>query len=153
MLLFLFTHLSKPRVLILALEMHLLVAIARQICILAFALEPPSGMIILTDFFLENTFYPTDTPLTKDLFFSGHVATIWIYVLCSQIEYLKMYLFFATLAMTFMVLCMRIHYTYDVYGAIVITSSIYFLQLAIRRYKAVTKSYTSVPISNTNASK
>lgn len=119
-------HLSKPKIILKVIEMHFYVAVIRQACILLFALEPPVGIIVLRDVFLENTVYPHHSPLTKDLFFSGHVASIWIYFLCAKRKYLKMFLMFATLMMSFMVLSMRVHYTYDVYGAIFFTTLIYF---------------------------
>lgn len=128
------THLNKPRVILRIMEMHLLVAIVRQACILMVALEPPANIIVLRDVFLENTFYPHHTPLTKDLFFSGHVASIWLYFLCAQRKYLKVYLAIATCLMSFMVLSMRIHYTYDVYGAVFFTSLIYFAPGSVRNY-------------------
>lgn len=132
LLIMLLTHLSNPRVVLRVLEMHLLVAIIRQACILMVALEPPSGIIVLHDMFLENTVYPHNSPLTKDLFFSGHVASIWIYFLCAVKKYIKLYLGIASLLMCFMVLCMRIHYTYDVYGAFFFTTLIYFAPAWIR---------------------
>jgi hypothetical protein len=89
------------------------------------ALEPPTGLIVLRDVFLENTVYPRESPLTKDLFFSGHVASIWLYFLCTENKLLKRFLFLATGVMAFMILSMRVHYTYDVYGAILITTVIY----------------------------
>ncbi len=130
----LITHLNNPKVVLRVLEMHFLVAVVRQICILIVALEPPAGIIVLRDVFLENTVYPHDSPLTKDLFFSGHVASIWIYFLCAQKRYLKLYLGVATLLMSFMVLSMRIHYTYDVYGALFFTTLIYFAPSYVRPY-------------------
>jgi FtsH-binding integral membrane protein len=108
-------------------EMHLYVAIIRQICILLVPLEAPQGIIPLSDIFLENTFYPNETPLTKDLFFSGHVASIWIYFLCTNNKILRFLFFIGTISMSFMVLSMRIHYTYDVVGAILATTGIYLL--------------------------
>ncbi len=119
------THLHKPRIILRVIEMHFLVAVIRQICILLVALEPPVGIIVLRDIFLENTVYP-HAPLTKDLFFSGHVASIWIYFLCATKKYLKIYLAFATVLMSFMILSMRVHYSYDVYGALFFTTIIYF---------------------------
>ncbi|MCB9047756.1 MAG: hypothetical protein H6550_16595, partial [Chitinophagales bacterium] len=98
------------------------------------ALEPPAGIIVLRDLFLENTVYPHDAPLTKDLFFSGHVASIWIYFLCAQRKFLKVYFVAATLCMAFMLLSMRVHYSYDVYGAIFFTTLIYFAPSRIRQY-------------------
>lgn len=118
-------HLHRPQVILRVIEMHLYVAVIRQICILLIALEPPVGIIVLRDVFLENTVYPRESPLTKDLFFSGHVASIWLYFLCSENRLLKRFLFLATGVMAFMILSMRVHYTYDVYGAILITTAIY----------------------------
>lgn len=128
------THLNKPRLILRVIEMHFLVAVVRQACILMVALEPPAGIIVLRDVFLENTVYPHNSPLTKDLFFSGHVASLWIYFLCAQRKYLKIYLGFATFVVSFMVLSMRIHYTYDVYGAVFFTTIIYFIPSRIHIY-------------------
>lgn len=126
------THILKPAVIMRVIEMHLLVAVVRQLCIMMIALEPPAGIIVLRDVFLENTVYPNDAPLTKDLFFSGHVASIWIYFLCCERKYLKYALIGSAGLMAFMLLSMRVHYTYDVYGAVIITTAIYFAPSAIR---------------------
>ncbi|OSZ79548.1 hypothetical protein CAP35_15245 [Chitinophagaceae bacterium IBVUCB1] len=128
------THLHKPKTIMRLIEMHFMVAIVRQVCILLIALEPPTGIIVLRDVFLENTVYPHNSPLTKDLFFSGHVASIWIYFLCAQHRYLKAWMFAATFVMSFMVLSMRIHYTYDVYGALFFTTLLYFAPSRVRPY-------------------
>lgn len=128
------THLHKPKVILRIIEMHFLVAVVRQICILCVALEPPIGIIVLRDVFLENTVYPRNSPLTKDLFFSGHVASIWLYSLCSENKMIKYYLGFATLLMSFMILSMRVHYSYDVYGAFFFTTIIYFLPTWVKSY-------------------
>lgn len=121
------THLHRPQIILRIIEMHLWVAVVRQICILLIALEPPVGIIVLRDVFLENTVYPRQSPLTKDLFFSGHVASIWLYFLCAENPILKRFLLLATLLMSFMILSMRVHYTYDVYGAILFTTLLYKL--------------------------
>ena len=128
------THLHKPKVILRIIEMHFLVAIVRQICILCVALEPPTGIIVLRDVFLENTVYPQNSPLTKDLFFSGHVASIWLYSLCSENKMIKYYLGFATFLMSFMILSMKVHYSYDVYGAFFFTTIIYFLPTWVKSY-------------------
>lgn len=134
LLLLILTHLHKPKVIVRLVEMHLLVAVVRQICILLVALEPPLGIIVLRDVFLENTVYPHNTPLTKDLFFSGHVASIWIYFLCAQQRYLKYAFLLATVSMAFMILCMRVHYTYDVLGALFFTTLIFYSPSRARIY-------------------
>lgn len=127
-------HIHKPKVILRVIEMHLFVAIVRQVCILLLPLEPPLGLILLRDTFLENTVYPHNTPLTKDLFFSGHVASLWIYFLCAEFRYLKAYFLFGALLMSFMVLSMRIHYTYDVYGAMLFTTIIFYAPTKARIY-------------------
>lgn len=128
------THLNKPKLILRIIEMHFYVAVARQICILLVALEPPTGIIVLRDIFLENTVYPRHSPLTKDLFFSGHVASIWIYFLCADMKWVKNYMIFATVLMTFMILCMRVHYSYDIYGALGFTTLIFYAPVWIRNY-------------------
>lgn len=134
LLLLILTHLHQPKVIMRLIEMHFLVAVVRQVCILLIALEPPAGIIVLRDVFLENTVYPHETPLTKDLFFSGHVASIWIYFLCAQSRYLKFTFLLATVMMSFMILSMRVHYTYDVIGALLFTSLIYFAPTRVKPY-------------------
>lgn len=129
---FIILHIDKPRVVWRLFEMQIIVAVVRQLCILMIALEPPHGLIVLKDVFLENTFYPHDTPLTKDLFFSGHAASIWIYFLAAEKKYFKAAMLISTFIMSYMILCMRIHYSYDIYGAIVITSIIYYAPALFR---------------------
>ncbi len=132
------THLSQPRVILRIIEMHFAVAIVRQLCILALPLEPPAGIIVLRDIFLENTVYPHHSPLTKDLFFSGHVASIGIYFLCATKKYIKAFLALGILLMSFMILCMHVHYTYDVYGALMITGAIFYAPSWIARWREKT---------------
>ncbi|MBK7763517.1 MAG: hypothetical protein IPI46_09120 [Bacteroidetes bacterium] len=128
------THIDKPRIILRIIEMHFAVAVVRQICILLVALDPPAGLIVLRDLFLENTVYPRHSPLTKDLFFSGHVASIWLYFLCAEKKYIRYYMIGAALLMSFMILCMRVHYSYDVYGAFFFTTLIYFTPGWIKSY-------------------
>lgn len=129
------THINRPKVILRVIEMHFYVAVVRQICILLIALEPPTGIIVLRDLFLENTVYPRHSPLTKDLFFSGHVASIWIYYLCAVAKPVRTWMLFATFLMTYMILSMRVHYTFDVYGALFFTTIIYFAPVWIRNYR------------------
>jgi len=138
------THLDKPRIILRIIEMHFAVAVVRQLCILMVALEPPAGIIVLRDIFLENTVYPRHSPLTKDLFFSGHVASIWLYFLCAERRYIRYYLIVASLGMSFMILSMRVHYSIDVFGAYLFTTLLYFAPLWIRNY-LYSRSYLEEP--------
>lgn len=128
------THLDKPKIIFRVIEMHFWVAVIRQICILLVALDPPAGIIVLRDVFLENTVYPRHSPLTKDLFFSGHVASIWLYFLCAEKKMIRYYMIGASLLMSFMILSMRVHYTYDVLGAFLITTMIFKMPVWVKSY-------------------
>jgi hypothetical protein len=46
---------------------------------------------------------------------------------------------FASLMMSFMILCMRVHYSYDVMGAYFFTTLIYFAPIWLRNYFFVEK--------------
>lgn len=134
LLLLLISHLDKPKVILRIIEMHFAVAVLRQICILAVPLEPPIGMIVLRDVFLENTVYPHQSPMTKDLFFSGHVASVYLYLLCAERKWVKGFLLFSCIFMCIMILSMKVHYTYDVYGAFFFTTILYYAPSVIRRW-------------------
>lgn len=126
LLLLVVTHFNQPRVILKVIEMHFLIAVVRQICILLIALEPPQGIIILRDVFLENTVYPRESPLTKDLFFSGHVASVWLYFLAAEKKWIKRLFIISTILMCCMILSMRVHYSYDVYGAFLFTTVLFY---------------------------
>jgi len=73
----------------------------------------------------------TDAPhlwLTKDLFFSGHVATtflLWLY--CRKLRWLGPLALVAHVATTAVVLLAHLHYTIDLVGAWAITFAAYVL--------------------------
>lgn len=138
------THLNDPKTIWRIIEMHFLIAVVRQVCILLIALEPPTGLIILRDVFLENTVYPRQSPLTKDLFFSGHVASVYLYYLVAKVRWVKKNMVISVIAMVFMILSMRVHYTYDVYGAFLFTFLLYKAPVWWRNYRNVPKVAPSV---------
>ncbi len=67
--------------------------------------------------------------LTKDLFFSGHVATtflLWLY--CRRVAGLGRLALFAQFVTTAVVFVSHLHYTLDVVGAYAITFAVYVLR-------------------------
>ena len=111
------THIHRPKVILRIIEMHFLVAVVRQICILGIALDPPTGIIVLRDLFLENTVYPRHSPLTKDLFFSGHAATMFLFYFFMNNKVLKYTFLVAAIAVSVGVVVQHVHYSYDVIAA------------------------------------
>lgn len=88
----------------------------RMICMYLTPLNPPDGIVPLRDPFLEATFYANQVNL-KDLFFSGHTATMVMFFLLIDHKWLK-YLFFAfTLLVAALVLIQHAHYSIDVFVA------------------------------------
>ncbi|WP_188811588.1 phosphatase PAP2-related protein [Hymenobacter cavernae] len=79
-------------------------------------LDPPTGLVLLHDPIVDTLFYPTN-PITKDLFFSGHTATIMLLALGVRSQWLQRLLLLATVAIGFLVLVQHAHYTYDVVAA------------------------------------
>jgi hypothetical protein len=106
---------QKPHSLVKILQAYSLLIVIRIIAMNFAAFEPPIDMIPLTDPFVE--FFGTGNLLTKDLFFSGHTATIFLFYLFTENKYLKIFFFISTLAVAVAVLLQHVHYTIDVITA------------------------------------
>ena len=90
-------------------------------------LDPPIGTIDLQDplVFIIGT----GTKITKDLFFSGHTATLFMIFLVTEKKWLKKVFFVNTLLVAVFVVLQKVHYTADVmvapfvsYGAFKVVS-------------------------------
>ena len=79
-------------------------------------LEPPTQHIPLHDEFLDNTFYAGSENL-KDLFFSGHAATLFLFYFFTEHKFLKYTFLAAAITVSICVLVQHVHYSYDVIAA------------------------------------
>lgn len=104
-----------PRYLLLALKVYTLTSIFRIIGMYFLPLDPPVNMILLNDPFVQ--FWGTGEILTKDLFFSGHTSTMFIFFLTAQNRILKNLFLAASIAIAFCVIVQHVHYTIDVFAA------------------------------------
>lgn len=102
----------KPSVYIVYCWSLLFVSIARIVAISIVALDPPHGLVPLTDP-LSSAFYGY-SDITKDLFFSGHTATMMLVFLCLEKKADKIIAFIAMLGVMVLLLVQHIHYTIDV---------------------------------------
>jgi len=100
-----------------------LVTLARIACIALVPLSPPNGLITLNDP-LTGAFYG-EMSVTKDLFFSGHTATVMLIFLCLEKPVDKILGGVATLVIAFLLLVQHIHYTIDVVSAPVFVYILY----------------------------
>jgi membrane-associated phospholipid phosphatase len=75
-------------------------------------LDPPIGTLDLKDplIFVVGT----GTPITKDLFFSGHTSTMFLLSLTAINKKLKIIFLVSTFLVGFLVVLQKAHYTIDV---------------------------------------
>ena len=78
--------------------------------------QSPPGFVPLADTFTQ-LFYPGTEPFEKDLFFSGHTATLWLMALIATTRAGRLWSGFATLAVGVLVIVQHAHYTIDVIAA------------------------------------
>ena len=124
------TLFKNPTQLIFVIQIYTLMVVVRIIAMYLLPLEPPQRIIMLNDPFVE--FFGTGKTLTKDLFFSGHTATLFILFLVSEKKIFKTIFLIGTIAVAFSVLLQHVHYTIDVFAAIFFTYSCYKLIIKLR---------------------
>jgi hypothetical protein len=115
----------KPEIYITYVWALIFVSIIRMITISLFALDPPTGLIPLVDP-LTGLFYG-GANITKDLFFSGHIATVTLIFLCLEKRNDKIVAFFSILVIAALLIIQHIHYTIDILASPVITYTCYRL--------------------------
>jgi len=91
---------------------YALVMIVRMFTISVVKLDPPAGLIQLTDP-LTGIFYGHAT-ITKDLFFSGHTSTLLLIYLTLEKKNDRILGLIAVLAVACLLLVQHVHYTMDI---------------------------------------
>jgi hypothetical protein len=125
-----FSLLPHPKELLFALQLYAVMVLVRITAMYLLPLNPPEGMIILQDPFVEV--FGTGKTLTKDLFFSGHTASILIFFLTAKNRIFKSIFLLLSVLIAVLVILQKVHYTIDVYAAIFFTTACYFLLKIIK---------------------
>ena len=107
--------LYTPRIFLNYMTAFILVTIMRTICLSLIPLNPPLGIVELKDPFTD-VFYG-GTFITKDLFFSGHVATLVLLTLSFERKWDKIFTAIAAVIVAFLLLVQHVHYSIDVIAA------------------------------------
>jgi hypothetical protein len=102
----------QPRVLVIGVQSYVLMILMRIAAMYVTALEPPAGMIPLGDPLVERL--ATGTPLTRDLFFSGHTSTVFLMFLIARDPRIKAVLLLCAAGVAVGVLLQHVHYAVDV---------------------------------------
>lgn len=109
---------EKPAIFITYLWTFIFVIILRVLAISLIALDPPKGLITLTDP-LTGVFYG-ESNITKDLFFSGHTSILYLCYLCLERKTDRIVALIATLTVACLLLVQHVHYTIDIVAAFAI---------------------------------
>lgn len=107
--------LHYPRYFIIALQAGGILLIFRTIALALVPLEPMRSIIPLQDPIVESL--GAGKLIVKDLFFSGHTATMALCVLASRRFAWKMVCLASTIAVAMGVILQHVHYSGDVYAA------------------------------------
>jgi hypothetical protein len=114
-----------PMMLLIMLWAYNGITLLRMSCIGLISLNPPAGLIPLTDP-ITNQFYG-QRYITHDLFFSGHTTTVFLIFLCLKKKTDRIYALFASIALGILLLVQHVHYTIDVLAAPIFTYVVYRL--------------------------
>ena len=122
-LLALFRAVQDPGFLMQFLWSYILLCILRILSISLIPLDPPINLLPLADP-IANAFYGARF-VTRDLFFSGHTASIFLIALCLKKRTDKALALLASLSIGILLLIQHVHYTIDVIAAPLLTYPIY----------------------------
>ncbi|MFI5162277.1 MAG: phosphatase PAP2-related protein [Sphingobacteriales bacterium] len=114
---------EKPTIYINYVWTFIFITILRVLAISLIPLDPPKGLIILTDP-LTGIFYGRST-ITKDLFFSGHTSILFMEYLCLERKRDKVLALCATIIVACLLLVQHVHYTVDIIAAPMIIYPVY----------------------------
>ena len=104
--------LKYPQLFLTFMWAYLILNLVRMSTMYFVPLEPPAGLVSLTDPLLVP-FYGK-TSITKDLFFSGHTSTVALVFLVVKEKWEKILMIIATITVGILLLVQHIHYTIDV---------------------------------------
>lgn len=116
---------EKPTIYITYLWTFIFITILRVLAISLVPLNPPTGLIVLTDP-LTAVFYGRST-ITKDLFFSGHTSILFLAFLCLERKWDRILALVGTCIVACLLLVQHVHYTIDVIAAPIIIYPVYRL--------------------------
>ncbi len=114
-----------PQKLLFAIQVYALLLLFRMTAMYLLPLNPPMRMIMLNDPCIQ--FFGSGSILTKDLFFSGHTASLFFFFLITDRKPLKYLLLALTILVAAALLLQHVHYSIDVFAAPFFTYTAYRL--------------------------
>ena len=108
----------------------ILMCLCRVLTISILPLNPPLGLIELKDPIANIVYGGEGVFITKDLFYSGHTGNMFLFFLCLQTKWDKIFALTASFLVGILVMVQHIHYSIDVIAAFIFT---YFIYLAAKK--------------------
>jgi membrane-associated phospholipid phosphatase len=115
LILAIFFFIKDPHLLLTALQSYLVLVLFRTAAMYLLPLNPPPDMIPLNDPFVQ--IFGSGEILTKDLFFSGHTATLFLLFMVADKRILKIIFLSFAVIVGISVLLQHVHYSIDVFTA------------------------------------
>lgn len=106
----------EPALFVGLLQAYTIMTLFRMLCLYILPLEAPASIIPLKDTFLQSSFYSGRENL-KDLFFSGHTATIFLFAFAFRKKHTKRFFMAGACLVGLFVLIQHVHYSIDVLAA------------------------------------
>lgn len=131
---------TRPALLLFALQSYSVMILFRMIVMYVTPFDAPVNLISLNDPFVQ--LFGSGEVLTKDLFFSGHTATLFLLFLITDKKYLKNIFLICTISLGISVLLQHVHYTVDVIAAPFFAYASYRIVLAVSGRNIKIKSQT-----------
>lgn len=108
--------LQDPRLFIRLIQAYVFMTLMRMVCLYLLPLEAPASIIPLKDSFLQLYFYSGRDNL-KDLFFSGHTATLFLFVFTFENKRFKNAYAIGAIVVGMLLVLQHVHYSIDVLAA------------------------------------
>jgi len=106
---------KNPEKLLLAFQVYTAVVVVRIIAMYLVPFEAPEKIIVLKDPFVEM--FGSGESLTKDLFFSGHTATLFLLFLVVESKRLKYIFLLSAVVAGVSIVLQHVHYVIDIFAA------------------------------------
>jgi membrane-associated phospholipid phosphatase len=129
-LLVLYRMFQNPRLFLVIAYGFILLCLCRILTISLLPLNPPPGLLALKDPIANIVYGGKGVFITKDLFYSGHTGNMFLFYLCLQAKWDKIFALTASFLVGILVMVQHIHYSIDVIAAFIFT---YFIYLAAKK--------------------
>ncbi|MBL0328631.1 MAG: phosphatase PAP2 family protein [Bacteroidetes bacterium] len=120
-----------PQLFVGLLQAYIIMTLLRMLSLYVIPLEAPSTIIPLKDTFLQSTFYSGRENL-KDLFFSGHTATIFLFAFVFRKKKTKLLFFCGATFIGVFLVVQHVHYSIDVLAAPLFAYTAVLIQKKLR---------------------